>query len=764
MNIKVPVYSADQTFGMNICRVIREVINDFPEREVDDLVVIEHDLTPIDEIILCFGKPSPELAASGLRYCVGPSIAQVMGTPAGLEKLKRALRLWWMRRTDTAEDEIYFYDLVEPNPNYTGSLPGYVSKIRSYAATMPSQFTKLIVDIETSGDIKVDQPEDTELLSVAVNFVKANGKYDIAVWTKDALVDPYCRARLAIVLSSGVPVGGHNLQFDVKWLNNHFKKELGKYKIKPDFDTLIKHYALFPGATGDHGLKGLAQTLCGAPEWEKEQKQWLRGAGHFERIPQYVLYAYNSGDTYWNLRLDEQLDEWIAASPPAQYLLKTVLMPATRMFVDIEDTDAGWPIDIESATTLEARLSKEAAHQLIKLRKAVGDPTPYLSATNAASREKSLALGKPLTRLHEFNPGSPQQVKKWLNDNGAQVAGTDAAILDELLKDKHTPPKVLKFVERLTAYRRTTKMLANYVTGLLETVRDGATRPTFKIYGTITGRLSSSIHTVPRKDRGPFRDLYIAGRGELVIGADYKNLETRCVAELCGDPQMIDDLQLDREDFFDILMVQGFPRHFRRMADVKKMQRDAPVLYKELRTLIKTVSHGINYGRGAGAISKALELPYDETNRIYRGYLDRYPLLRVWQEETMDFVKGERIDPTWGVPGLWTPLGRRFQQGVIWEANENNIRNSALAFRPQSIGSDLMLLAAIDFHNNYAADLQARLTGLVHDAGYLIAPEEHGQEALTTLVSCMDKSARRFFDRVPFPVDGKTGLNWQQVS
>ncbi len=737
-------------------------------------------------VLLSLGKPHPEVGSNEkLQLVNGPSPKTVVGHAAGLERLKRAVRLYDMVLNGTVESPLYEYDLVEPNPEYTGSLSGYRHKhelgIRDYVAP---QFERMYVDIETSGDIKVHQPGDryigkdgvertAELISVGVLMVKKGGeKYECLVWTGEALQDPYCLTRLALLLNCGVPRILHNAQFDIRWINHQLKTYLNGKKVYFEGDTLLKHYVMFPGATGDHGLKGLAQTLLGAPEWESQIEQYVGRnatgtAGYYERIPTGLLYAYNAGDVYWTWKVDELLSQWLSEAPECvQKLYTDHVLPTSRMLVDIEDTDAGWPVDMEYAEGLRTELTALASKQLMKIRMSVGDPAPYLSATWAAQRARWITLHKPLKeKEHNFNPGSWQQVKKWLAAQGIETTSTDEKHLKEIIDKGLASKKVEKFIGRLFAYRHTTKMLSTYVEGVIQATRNGRTRPQFKVAGTVTGRLSSWVHTLPRPVKGEpnYRRTFVVEENEVIIGADYGQIEARIVAELTGDPQMIADFQLDQPDFFARQMPGAFPNVFSKMKDVFEMERDDNALYKAMRNQIKPFVHGGNYNRQAGAIAKQYKMPVWQAQQMLDAYMDRYKMVRPWQEKVMDYVEGRLIDPEFGVPGLWTPYGRRFQQGVITEENDWSVKNSAIAFAPQSIGSDICISAARDLHYNHLHFHNARIVGLIHDAIYPIGPANKAEAIKKTMEKRMTAAAAKIFKRVPFPVDAKAGISWADV-
>lgn len=696
----------------------------------------------------------------------GPTVKEILFAPAGLERLRRAVRLWDMTRRNQLTSSEFEYHVIEPFANGLGNL-----------VQMTQGHEYLYVDIEVSGDIKEDQPEDCELISVAVLWPAQSNHKDpiINVWTREALQDVRClTALLEILCNSNVPLVGHNFQFDVKWLNNKIKDAIAKYKLHklfgktvlyPDSDTMIEHYVMYPGSSGDHGLKPLAQKLLGAPEWEKEIKKYTVSGAHYENIPMYLLCYYNACDVYWGNCLKLLLDEWLDDRPAhIKELYRELLMPASRMMVDIESTEAGWPVDIAMLEEFKAVLEPQVARSLAKLRMMVGDPTPYLSDVHAQQRTRYILLGKALTPAHDFNPRSWQQIQKWLRAQGVACESTaEDSLMDWI--EFGIPRKAEKFISQLLKFRHLDKMLTGYVLNPLRWQRNGRVRPPFRVPGTVTGRLTSWIHTIPRptEEDLEYRAVYTVEDGEVLIGADYSQLELRIVAELCGDPQLIADLQEGQPDFFSVLMPSAYPKLFRSIDDVWRMKATEPVGYKERRNYIKPVVHGTNYGRQAKAIAKQFGISVEEAQEIQNAYNRRYPKLRIWQDKTLEFVKGTRIDPIWDLRGLWTPFGRRFQQGVLTKDREWTTKNQALAFVPQSSGSDICLTAALDLHNNRLHMFDARIVNSHHDALYVISPKENAEEVSKAMEKIMRRSAKKVYKRVPFPVEVHIGKRWSEV-
>ena len=169
------------------------------------------------------------------------------------------------------------------------------------------------------------------------------------------------------------------------------------------------------------------------------------------------------------------------------------------------------------------------------------------------------------------------------------------------------------------------------------------------------------------------------------------------------------------------------------------------------------VTGNSNYGRGAKAIAVALEKPVKDAEHVLDMYYSAYPNLKKWQDSVRESVGNDSL--SWRTT---TPFGMRFKQEVITFKNRNKVGNEALAFVPQSTANDICLHAAIEI-NKRVGKYGAQLIGLVHDATYVLCPEEHVDKCARMMENEMEGAARLVFHRVPFSAEAEIGNNWEEV-
>lgn len=636
-----------------------------------------------------------------------PSVKEVMHTPGGLTKLAYGLNLY-VTDAGYAPDFEFLYTRIT----------GDTKKFRLNPAR------EYIVDIEVSGDISKDEPEDCDLLAVSLLW-EYRGKPKIIVFDQSALANPTWLAVLIRLLTGSRSLVAHNGKFDFRWINRILGTDL-----YPADDTMLMHHSMFPGA-GEHGLKQLAQRILGAPEWEAGIEQWLGKVknvatkrNHYERIPQHALCRYNAQDVGWTWMLLRRFRAMLSVRP-AETRAYALEMEAAHLFQEVEQT--GMPIDREYGDYL----------------------TRHFTGALEQAKQDLYAVS------HEgFNANSPPQVKAYFKGLGFHLASTDETSLTKLRMNGVET----NFIDALLKVRSITKALSTYVTGPLSKLRNGSifVHSVFKIHGTTTGRLSCSnpnVQNVPNDDdtaegMPSLRRLYKAPDGWVFVGADYSQAELRVIAELADDVQMLWDLRDGAPDFFDNMLPTVWPE-----MDFSVLDKSAR---KPFRLKLKRIVYGLNYGRSAWAIAGALTIEgtptsEEEAQAIADAYLGRYPGLQAWRAGTMDNVYADN----------WvTPFGRVFQQDTV-AGNGRSVQNAAWAFMPQSTASDICLTAAIDLQKWLKANgFKARICATVHDAIYTLSPVEEAEAVRDATERCMVASAVKLYNRCPFPVDGHIAQEW----
>lgn len=459
---------------IDVLRSIQQ--QDFPMITSMD-VLTEDDMFTFSGEILVMGNPATikevyNVDVSKHPHVLAPSIKETFWTAGGATKLRYAISRIVNGVSITHEEIPYQVKQIW----FDGYLP-WVTIDRGVMA---------FVDIEVSGDIKTDGPEDTDLLSVAVRIDEHT-----CVFSRESLLEHNTRAYLAMILRRASIVL-HNGAFDCRWLNYHLEDVLinGKHFYTTE-DTMLMHHSMFHGA-GEHGLKQLCQRIFGAPEWEADAKKYTKAGSHYELIPPALLYKYNAGDVYWTQQLYLYLKALLDKNPNAQKCYYETEMPASHMFQDI--TTYGMPVDLEYAAELDKLLEGQVELAQDRLNLFGGKEIEVIKKATKTKPEERRTVFKP------FNANSPLQVKEWFVEHGERnLSSTD----EKHLMAMHLRGKHMGMIEAILDYRGNTKARSTYVTAIIAKCdKNMRVHPTFKVHGTSTGRIacvtSDTLIDMPR--------------------------------------------------------------------------------------------------------------------------------------------------------------------------------------------------------------------------------------------------------------------------
>lgn len=345
----------------------------------------------------------------------------------------------------------------------------------------------------------------------------------------------------------------------------------------------------------------------------------------------------------------------------------------------------------------------------------------------------------------EFNISSPRQLGWVLFDRLRLAKGkktktgysTSFDVLEQLATRHPVAAQVLR-------YRELGKLRSTYLRPLLE-LADSETariRTVFHQTGTGTGRLSTStpnLQNIPiRTELGRrIRQGFIADEGNVMISADYSQIEMRVLAHLSGDERL-------RETF-----EQGKDIHVATAAAILNIAPE--VVTAEQRRMAKMVNYGLVYGMGDYGLSWRMGIPIEEARAFLDRYMQQFAGVARWRDQTLEqarqlgFVRtiSGRLRP---VPGI-TDSNRTIAEAASRAALNAPVQGSA---------ADIIKIAMLK--------IEERLPGTmilqVHDELLF----EIGQDRAATAVEVIGQemsSAWRL--SVPLVVDVKVGRNWGEV-
>ncbi len=352
---------------------------------------------------------------------------------------------------------------------------------------------------------------------------------------------------------------------------------------------------------------------------------------------------------------------------------------------------------------------------------------------------------------HRFNINSPKQLgdvlfnkmdlPKPLKYGKGKVVSTAQDVLEELGEKFEVAKLVLE-------HRQLAKLRSNYTEQLPNMVdADSRVHTTFNQVGTATGRLSSTnpnLQNIPiRTALGrEIRAAFIAAPGNVILSADYSQIELRLMAHFSQDPLLLHAYRNN----IDI--------HTLTAAEVFGV--DPATMSKTVRNQAKAVNFGIVYGISPFGLAANLGIDQKEARTYIETYFDRY-------KGVQQFI-GDTLAHTRETGKVSTLFGRTRPIPDIGSRNPNArgfAERTAVNTPLQGTAADMIKVAMLRIDAALRArNLQTRMTLQVHDELLFDAPAAEAEE-VTTLVKQEMESVIEL--SIPIVADVGRGPNWRDA-
>ncbi len=480
--------------------------------------------------------------------------------------------------------------------------------------------------------------------------------------------------------------------------------------------------------------------------------------------------ALEKGRIAKNITLDGQLAAYLidpaAAGYAVEHLASHYRVQPTWCVTALDGTDPGAAPALAQAT-LQALQEDCAAKDMLTLHDTIELPLAGVLAgmehigfavdkegLEAFGTEIKANLNRHLENIyamvgHEFNLNSPKQLGEVLFDElGLPTRkktksgySTNAETLESLRK--YHP-----VIDEILQYRVYQKLDSTYVEGLLKKIS-----PTGRIYSTFyqtetrTGRISSgepNLQNIPvRTPLGSqMRRFFVAGPGNVLVDADYSQIELRLLAHISGDEAM-------KEAF-----LTGADIHRSTAARVYGLPEEE--ITPALRSSAKAVNFGIVYGIGAFSLSKDIGVSVKEAEAFINSYFASFPKVRQYMDDTVEQGRQQ---------GYVTTLYNRRRNLPELASSNFNVRElgkrMAMNTPIQGTAADIIKIAMVRVAQRLAAEnLQAKLVLQVHDELIVECPLVEQAQAERILREEMEHAADL---TVPLMVDVHAGRTWYEA-
>lgn len=216
--------------------------------------------------------------------------------------------------------------------------------------------------------------------------------------------------------------------------------------------------------------------------------------------------------------------------------------------------------------------------------------------------------------------------------------------------------KEMPWAENLRIYNKLLKIKSTYIDRFRDNHEDGRYYFYFKQNGTVSGRYGSDAQQLPKpKEEGEdapiivkytniVRAFLTAGKGRKVIDADYESLEPHCFASVSGDKKL-QEIFANGWDFYSYVAIQTekMNEQKERFPNGVSADKKADNYLKKLdvvaRNKAKAYSLGVAYGMEAYALKMTLDVDQKTAESLIKGYLDGFPELAKWRENSRKQVK-----------------------------------------------------------------------------------------------------------------------------
>jgi len=510
---------------------------------------------------------------------------------------------------------------------------------------------------------------------------------------------------------------GHHIKYDAHVLQNYDIKLAGMR-----YDSMLESYVL-DSVASRHDMDSLAEKYLGYQtiHYEDVAGKGAKQIGFDEvRVEDATRYAAEDADV--TLRLHQALWPRLRSVPALKKVFDEIEMPLVPVLLKIEHD--GVLIDTGMLKIQSAEILQKCAVLQQKAQELAGGP---------------------------FNLDSPKQLQAILFEKmeipvirktASGQPSTAEDVLEELAAEHELPRVILE-------YRSLNKLKSTYTDKLPEQVnpKTGRVHTSYHQAVAATGRLSSqdpNLQNIPvRTEEGRrIRQAFIAPKGQLLLSADYSQIELRIMAHLSGDAGLLKAFE------------GGMDIHRATAAEVFGLKPDA--VSDERRRAAKAINFGLIYGMSAYGLAKQLGIGRGEAQEYVDLYFSRYPGVKRFMDETRVLARDQSY--------VETVFGRRLYLPEIKSKNpqlRQYAERTAINAPMQGTAADIIKRAMIAVQKWLdESRVDARMVMQVHDE-LVFEVEKGAVQTVEKEVSLLMSGAAKL--KVPLVVDVGTGANWQEA-
>ena len=628
------------------------------------------------------------------------------------------------------EDELerIFKELEFTNPN-SGKEAHALKKDNKYETVLTEkELNSWILKIKECNSFAIDTETDSvqtvsaNLLGISLSVSENEGcyiplghQYDDC--PKQLEMDYVIKSLGSAIEDNQEKAIGQNLKFDIPILARHGIK-ITKFLA----DTMLMSYVLNSTATR-HGMDRLADFYL---NYKTTKYTDVTGTASkqisFAEVKLDAATDYAAEDADITLRLYNVLNKLLKEKPVQQKLLDNLEYPLVHVLSRVEQNGA--KIDKKKLSNHSKELSKKISDLTSQAFKISGE---------------------------EFNLDSPKQLLEILYEKqGLPVLkktpkgqpSTNEDTLQRLSEDYELPKIILQ-------YRTLAKLKSTYTDSLIniENPKTKRIHTSYQQAITSTGRLSSTepnLQNIPIKtaEGRRIREAFVPENGNVLISADYSQIELRIMAHLSEDKNLTHSFN------------NNIDVHSSTAAEVFGVSIDD--VSPDQRRSAKAINFGLMYGMSAFGLTRQLGIPRGEAQEYLDTYFARYTGVR----DYMDNIKAQAKEDKY----VETIMGRRLYLNEINAANglrRQAAERAAINAPLQGSAADIIKKAMLDIDELLLNELQdVQMIMQVHDELVFECPKNKADAVMKKMKDTMEDTVEL---KIPLIADAAIGLNWNEA-
>ena len=589
---------------------------------------------------------------------------------------------------------------------------------------------KLIKKLNEKSIISVDcetsslNPMDAELVGISFCY-DINEAYYIPVAHKNfkSLSKEFVIKKLKSILEDqSIKKVGQNIKYDYMI----FKKY--GVSIEPIEDTMLLSYTLDAG-NNRHNMDTLSEIHLGHKTIAYKE---IVGSGkkqlNFSDVNLEEATKYAAEDADVTLRLYNVLKDRVDSEKLSK-IYEVFEKPMVKLLSKLEMN--GIKID----DSYLKKLSKKFEERLIKKENEI-----YKISGKKFNIGSTKQLGEII-----YNDLKIAKLKKTKKGSLA----TNAKVLEDLALTGHKFPKLI------IEWRQDSKLKSTYTDALQDHINKKTKRvhTSFLLAATNTGRLASSdpnLQNIPIKsaDGKEIRKAFVADKGNILISADYSQIEMRILADM-ADVKELKKAFKNNEDIHSLTASQVFG------VPIKKIDED-------LRRKAKAINFGIIYGITQYGLAKQISVSNQEAQDFINEYFKKFPEIKDYMNSTIKFCRKNGY--------VNNIFGRRIHLRSINDKNFSirSFQERAAINAPiQGSAADIIRLAMIEIDRVTEKEkkISAKMLLQIHDELVFesaIENQKNNEKLIKKVMTSVSSSDHHMFS-IPLEVNVNSGYNWGEA-